>query len=81
VRKGTIIAIVFAFLYGAWVSAEEMPCEIPPFLAEGLEPNVLIVFDTSGSMTYNVDDKASHYYLFGDGDRGHPLGTYELLSR
>ncbi len=41
--------VLFSIIWGApHISA--MKCEVPPFISQVVEPNILIIFDTSGSM-------------------------------
>jgi type IV pilus assembly protein PilY1 len=42
--------LVLFFLLGGYVRTSAMQCEVPPFISQVVEPNILIVFDTSGSM-------------------------------
>jgi len=42
--------LVLAFLFGGTSHLSAMKCEVPLFISQVVEPNILIVFDTSGSM-------------------------------
>ncbi|UCD71550.1 MAG: PQQ-binding-like beta-propeller repeat protein [Syntrophobacterales bacterium] len=42
--------LVLSFLIGGASHILTMQCEIPPFISQVVEPNILIIFDSSGSM-------------------------------
>ena len=42
--------LVLSFLIGGVSHISAMQCEIPPFISQVVEPNILIIFDSSGSM-------------------------------
>ena len=42
--------LVLFFIIGGTSHISAMKCEVPPFISQVLEPNILIIFDTSGSM-------------------------------
>jgi type IV pilus assembly protein PilY1 len=42
--------LVLSFLLGTSSNLSSMQCEVPPFVSRVVEPNILIIFDTSGSM-------------------------------
>ena len=48
-RYPLCLCIMTVLLLGS-LSAFGMVCETPPFITQALEPNILIMFDTSGSM-------------------------------
>ena len=43
------LSMIIFLLFGAF-SALGMVCEIPPFVDTAVTPNVLIIYDTTGSM-------------------------------
>jgi len=48
-RRWLIVSMI-CFLVSGTVSAFAMDCETPPFVTQSVEPNILIIFDNSGSM-------------------------------
>jgi|GEM_PF-1505622 len=42
--------LVTSLLTGGTSPLSAMECEVPPFISQVVEPNILIIFDTSGSM-------------------------------
>ncbi|MGB9916930.1 MAG: pilus assembly protein [Candidatus Hydrothermia bacterium] len=62
---GTLMIIVGALM----AQTTEMPCNVPPFLAEKIPPNILVIMDNSGSMgemaynePYNPNKKYYGYF-------------------
>jgi type IV pilus assembly protein PilY1 len=50
-KKSLILSfLVLSFLLGGTSHLSAMKCEVPLFISQVVEPNILIVFDTSGSM-------------------------------
>jgi len=44
------LLLMFALGLGSPLFAQEMPCNVPPFLAQKVPPNILVIMDNSGSM-------------------------------
>ncbi|MFP4458222.1 MAG: pilus assembly protein [Candidatus Zixiibacteriota bacterium] len=54
-RKLVLIAFIFIALLNVIIADDDdfdAPCAKPPFLTQQIMPNVLLILDTSGSMTY-----------------------------
>jgi len=83
--------VVVLGLVGALFSFEgelfgQEPCKTPPFITAGVSPNVLLVFDTSGSMWNVVWDKnfdpfIQHHEFDRDGNRSRllPVGEDQVV--
>ncbi len=53
------LIVVWILTLGAVnVSAQEMPCAVPPFIGTAVDPNVMILLDNSGSMLVAADNNA-----------------------
>ena len=75
-KKSIILSLlVLSFLLGTSSHSSSMQCEVPPFVSQVVEPNILIIFDNSGSMatevwidSYNraVDHSEWRLPVFGD---------------
>jgi type IV pilus assembly protein PilY1 len=49
-RRFILSFLVLSFLLGGAFPVSAMNCEVPPFISQIVEPNILIIFDNSGSM-------------------------------
>jgi len=49
-KKQSLIVSMITLLVLGTLPAFGMECEVPPFVNQAVEPNILILFDTSGSM-------------------------------
>ncbi|NIS59768.1 MAG: hypothetical protein GTO13_03395, partial [Proteobacteria bacterium] len=52
-RRLTILSLIPFLLLGT-TPGLAMVCETPPFITQAVEPNILIIFDNSGSMATEV---------------------------
>jgi type IV pilus assembly protein PilY1 len=52
-RRYLILSMILCLMFGT-VSGFAMECETPPFVTQAVEPNILIIFDNSGSMATEV---------------------------
>ncbi len=52
-RRYLILSMILCLMF-VTVSAFGMECETPPFVTQTVEPNILIIFDNSGSMATEV---------------------------
>ncbi len=53
-KRRCLILSMSCFLMLGTIAAFAMECETPPFVTQAVEPNILIIFDNSGSMATEV---------------------------
>jgi len=56
-----LLILIFFALSGKELLAQEMPCALPPFLANVVTPNIFILMDNSGSMGDPAYDPGATY--------------------
>ncbi|MEO0230490.1 MAG: PilC/PilY family type IV pilus protein, partial [candidate division WOR-3 bacterium] len=75
-----LFSLILIFSFGPLVAqATEMPCNVPPFLAQKIPPNIFVIMDNSGSMgemaynePYNPNKKYYGYF--------HPDSVYRYSN-
>ena len=65
-----VVLILMSMSWTASLTAQEMPCAVPPFIGTVVDPNVLILLDNSGSMLVAADNNAyTTSYVWVDLDK------------
>ncbi len=73
-KKSIILSLlVLSFLLATSSHLSPMQCEVPSFVSQVVEPNILIIFDTSGSM--------ANIIWIGSYDRSADHSTWRLPAR